>query len=621
MILQRATFFVDGMTCPACESRISGCLSALEGVMRAEARLQGGRVSVEYDGSLVDPEAMKAAIQKAGYFVREKKGAGTTVAVGIGLLLAAGYFMASAGGLFNSLPAVDASIGYAMLLVIGLLTSIHCVAMCGGIALSQSIRAKPYPAADGEGRFERLLPGLLYNSGRVLSYTLIGGIAGAAGAAFSFSATAKGAIAAAAGLLMVFFGLRMLGVLKSFPNFPRLLPRGLNGRWMKFASSIGRRGPLAVGFLNGLMPCGPLQTMQLYALGTGSALAGAFSMFVFSLGTVPLMLLFSATATFLPRKFVPAMVKASAVLVMFLGVVTFTRAAALAGIPLPEIPGFSSGSAEAIGPAEGGVIRAAVTADGSQSVLTEFKDGYYVPFVVQAGVPVKWTIRIKEEDINGCNNPLVVPAYGIRKELVPGDNLVEFTPGKAGTIAYSCWMGMINSRISVVTDLASGEVPADQGNLSDRLDPGTAGSGSCCSGTGDPAFADGRVPADTIGMPTIRDGIQEITIDVTARGYSPAAIVLQRGMKAIIKFNPVELTSCNSPVIFPEFNGSLDLARGRLETPPITISDDFTFRCWMGMLHGYVKVVDDLSKVDLGKVKAEIGGYRASGGGCCGGAS
>jgi len=39
--------------------------------------------------------------------------------------------------------------------------------------------------------------------------------------------------------------------------------------------------------LNGILPCGPLQTMQLYALGTGSAFKGAASMFIFALGTVP----------------------------------------------------------------------------------------------------------------------------------------------------------------------------------------------------------------------------------------------------------------------------------------------------------------------------------------------
>ncbi len=634
----RATIYVDGMTCPACESRISKSLLALDGVTEARPQVRGGRVDVEYDGALVDLGTIKSTIEKVGYAVREKREAGTKAAVGFGVLLAALYLLASSSGLFNALPKVDASLGYAMLFVVGLLTSIHCVAMCGGICLSQSVRRRDEtPGTDIRSRLRRLAPGLLYNGGRVLSYTVIGGIVGALGAAFSFSPLVRGAIAGLAGLFMVILGLRMLGLLKGAPRLARLVPARLRAASTKAATAFRSRGPFAVGILNGFMPCGPLQTMQLYALGTGSALAGAASMFIFSIGTVPLMLVFGLTAALLPRRFVPVMVKASAVLVMFLGVVTFGRAAALSGIPLPDLAprvfasGESAREASVIpvgGSTAGSAARrnAAVIENGVQTITTEFKDGYYVPFTVQAGVPLKWTIRVKEEDLNGCNNPVEVPGYRIRKVLVPGDNVIEFTPAKEGVIPYSCWMGMIRSRITVVKDLAAALPGAGEegGSLSDLLGNGGSAGGGCCSGSNNPEFADGRVPADTIGMPVVKDGIQEITVTVGNSGYSPAAFVVQKGMKAIIKFKADSVTSCNSPVVFPEYNGALDLAKGQLETPAIPVSGDFTFQCWMGMLHGYVKAVDDLDKVDIEKVRAEIQAYRAAGsgggsGGCCGG--
>jgi sulfite exporter TauE/SafE len=66
---------------------------------------------------------------------------------------------------------------------------------------------------------------------------------------------------------------------KAQPRIPRV-----------FAEKIDKKkdgkGPLYVGLLNGLMPCGPLQAMQLYALSTGDPVKGALSMLVFSLGTV-----------------------------------------------------------------------------------------------------------------------------------------------------------------------------------------------------------------------------------------------------------------------------------------------------------------------------------------------
>jgi sulfite exporter TauE/SafE len=318
------------------------------------------------------------------------------------------------------------------------------------------------PESGRDSRFKRLSPGLLYNSGRVISYTIVGGAAGALGAAFNFSPALKGGIAAAAGVFMVLLGLKMLGVRVALPRLSRSTPAPLKGAAGRFSSALAKRGSFAVGLLNGLMPCGPLQTMQLYALGTGSFLAGALAMFIFSMGTVPLMLAFSLASAFLPRKIIPGMIKASSVLVMFLGLITLGRAAALSGIALPEfgsprpvlaqisagVPGSSIAgepkSADADAP-----VQAALNG-GVQSVLTDFgSSGYYLPFTVQAGIPVKWTIRVKADGLNGCNNPITIPSYGIKKTLVPGDNLIEFTPKKEGVIPYTCWMGMISSRITV----------------------------------------------------------------------------------------------------------------------------------------------------------------------------
>ncbi len=647
MSIERIVFHVEGMTCGRCERNIEAAVNALPGVTSAEARLRGGRVEVEFDPARTEPQAIRAAIEGAGYTVSGRGISSSVAALGVGALLAALYLLADASGLFNGLPSIDSSLGYGMLFVAGLLTSVHCVAMCGGIALSQSVRPDASPGAEapaaracavppapaptpGSARdfLERLRPGLLYNAGRLLSYTIVGGLAGALGSAFGFSAPVKGLIAGAAGLFMLGFGLKMLGLLPSLPGRARLLPPSLGAIFGAAARKLRGRGPFAVGMLNGLMPCGPLQTMQLYALGTGSLFSGALSMAAFAAGTIPLMLAFALVAATLPRKVLPHLVRASAVLVLLLGMLTLGRAAALAGIALPELSatglpsllggpsgGSRSGAASSSLPA--GFVRAELE-NGVQTVTTEFGPGNYAPFAVQAGVPVRWTIRIAADDINGCNNPIIVPSLGRRIELEPGDNLVEFTPTKAGTISYSCWMGMIRSRIVVVDELDSDAADA----YADALaipDQGGSGLGSCCSGGVDPAFADGRVPVEEIGLPELADGVQLVRVTVDARGFSPAAIVLQRGMQVVISFDPVELNGCNGSVSFPEYSGRLDLAAGQLSTPALPVIEDFTFQCWMGMLHGYVKVVDDLSDVDLEEVRKEIGAYRApGGGGCCG---
>ncbi len=193
------------------------------------------------------------------------------------------------------------------------------------------------------------------------------------------------------------------------------------------------------------MPCGPLQAMQLYALGTGSFAAGALSMFMFSLGTVPLMFGLGAVTSILSGKFTHRMMKASAVLVIALGVIMANRGFALSGFSLPSMP-FGTGGSTRSG-------NIATIQDGIQLVTTNLQPGRYEPITVQKGIPVRWTVRAEKGSINGCNNEIVIPRFNARKKLEPGDNIIEFTPTETGTFAYSCWMGMIRSKITVVEDI------------------------------------------------------------------------------------------------------------------------------------------------------------------------
>jgi len=95
----------------------------------------------------------------------------------------------------------------------------------------------------------------------------------------------------------------------------------------------------------------------------------------------------------------------------------------------------------------------ATVSEGVQTVATTLNQGIYAPIVVQTGIPVKWTITAKDGDLSSCNNKMVIRSYGVEKQLNVGENMVEFTPTKSGTIVYSCWMGMVGSTITVVDDI------------------------------------------------------------------------------------------------------------------------------------------------------------------------
>ncbi len=453
------TLFVEDMACRTCERKIQEAIGGLEGVSSVAARLRGGRVEVTFDVDRVSVEEIRSAVCGAGYSLGNPARS-AFIALGIAGILAGLYRVGNRAGLFNALPTVDASYGYGMLFIAGVLTSVHCVAMCGGIALSQSDAGK-------EDR-RSIAPGVLYNSGRIVSYTLAGGLVGLLGKTFDFSSAAKGIVTALAGMFMALLGLKMLGAFALMPRIPRspriLLrrPSFLQTARGRIFARLGMRAPFGIGLLNGLMPCGPLQSMQLYALGTGSFFEGALSMFLFALGTAPLMLGFGCISRLLPKKFLPVMAKTSALVVLALGILTIGRGGSLAGIPLPGIAGSQSfleaeaqeGGRATIEVAISEGMALAAVGEKVQTITTDFgSSGYYLPFAVQEGIPVRWTIRVEADGLNGCNNPITVPAFGIRKRLKPGDNVIEFTPKKKGVIVYTCWMGMISSRILVVESI------------------------------------------------------------------------------------------------------------------------------------------------------------------------
>ncbi len=438
--LSTKTFAVTGMTCVNCESRIERRLKGLKGVAQAKVRYATGKAAVSFDESQIAFADLARAVESLGYQVPDKPVPAPQKALALRMLgVAAGlmviYLLLQRVGalqVFNLFPQAKAGMGYGALFLIGLLTSLHCVAMCGGINLSQCVVQPHDMAAATVKQRSALRASLLYNAGRVASYTVIGGVVGALGSVVSFSGVARGWVQLLAGVFMVIMGLNLLGI---FPWLRRLTPR--MPRF--FSEKAGRQSNRAffVGLLNGLMPCGPLQAMQLYALSTGSAMKGALSMLMFSLGTVPLLMGLGVFSTLLSKKFTTQMTLVSAVLVVMLGVGMFQSGMSLSGVALPSLPEVAQ------------TVQQTAVVENIQAITSEMSASGYEPITVKVGIPVRWTIQADEQALNGCNNAIIIPAYQIQKELQPGDNVIEFTPDKAGTIPFSCWMGMIRSKITV----------------------------------------------------------------------------------------------------------------------------------------------------------------------------
>jgi sulfite exporter TauE/SafE len=305
-----------------------------------------------------------------------------------------------------------------------------------------------------------LFPSILYNAGRVVSYTIVGTIVGALGSVLTVSGRFQGVVQLAAGVFMVIMGINMLGIFPALRRFNLRMPK-------IFAKKIdeqktANKNPLIIGLLNGFMPCGPLQAMQLYALSTGSPIRGGISMLLFSLGTVPLMFGIGALSSVLSKKFTARVMKIGAILVTVLGLTMFSNGWSLGGLPNPvdSLTAFINPASSASANVGGGAFESVISG-GVQVVNSTLSSGRYPAITVQQGIPVRWTINAPQGSINGCNNRMIVREYGIEHRFQTGDNVIEFMPERTGKFSYSCWMGMIRSSITVV---AEGEtIAADAG--------------------------------------------------------------------------------------------------------------------------------------------------------------
>lgn len=672
---------IEGMTCVSCQKKIERKLHNTAGVKSAAVSYSTGTAVVAYDAHTISPQNIVEAIESLDY--RVLKGNGRQASnlgrvLGVLALIVSLYMLLQHFGVLNLLvPSrlADTKMGYGMLFVIGLITSVHCIAMCGGINLSQCIPKGEAPA-EKTGRFAALRPAFLYNLGRVISYTVIGFILGFAGMLFGggsevgLPAMVQGVLKLVAGVFMVIMGINMLGLFPWLRKLNPRMPRILAGK--VGAEKARSKSPLFVGLLNGLMPCGPLQSMQIVALASGNPLAGALSMFLFSLGTVPLMLGLGSIVSALGQKFTRKVMSVGAVLVVVLGLAMLSQGGSLSGFLPPDLlllvilalcavgvvsslpfrkPSHKTASTAAAlgvtvlallfwnqwGNVVGGTTGNSAAesgiemADGKQIINSTLSPSRYPNITVQAGIPVKWIIDAPKGSINGCNNRIFIQEYGIEYSFKTGENVIEFTPTKVGNVRYSCWMGMIHGTIAVTENGAPGAAGSENASTAGGGIVGTFLQGD---GVLTPIPAGYAIPTGEVAIAQEKtddygDAFQEVTVELTDTGFRPAVVVVKAGLG--VKWNVVNQADAPldaARVLIPEYAAQLDLLAGN--NPLYFYPDvDFDFSTGDNAFYGYMKVVDDVETADIEAIKAEAGAFEtliwpadtfeqgAGGGSCC----
>ena len=288
---------VDGMICPQCEDEIFHKLIHIKGILNCDVSYRKSEVELSYDPDIISAEDIKAKLASIGYPAGKGRSGAISDIIGACGVIILYFAVPYLTGLVN-VPDIEKAQSLSALFIIGLLSGVHCVGMCGGIMLTQK-------------------NALAYNSGRLVSYTAMGAIFGAIGKVFTYDAEVKSMLFTICGVLVVLIGLMMWGV-------PML--RRFNTSLIKPCRFKGRT-PIIIGLLTGLMPCGMLSAMWLAAASSGSAVKGAESMFAFGAGTCVMMLIFGMFGVLIPAKYNKYLLKASTVFIVALGLLMMAQGA------------------------------------------------------------------------------------------------------------------------------------------------------------------------------------------------------------------------------------------------------------------------------------------------------
>jgi uncharacterized protein len=204
----------------------------------------------------------------------------------------------------------------------GLISSFHCVGMCGPIALALPVHKGP--------RTQQIAGMTAYNAGRALTYAIFGMVVGTLGASLAWLGMLRYAsIAVGAAMLVYVCWPSGMEHRLSMPLFWQKTIGLLRQRMTRHLKKTNLYGMLVLGMLNGAIPCGMVYMALLSSVATGSVWGGAIFMAIFGLGTMPAMLALGiAKRHFTPalrtriRKLTPVLVAIAGIWLVARGVMT-----------------------------------------------------------------------------------------------------------------------------------------------------------------------------------------------------------------------------------------------------------------------------------------------------------
>lgn len=450
-------------------------------------------------------------------------------------------------------------------------------------------------------------PIVLFLESKLLAHMLLGWLLGLFGSVLQLTPYMRAVLSLAIGIFLVGTALRMLEVHPIFRYFA-LEPPSFLTRYIRRRAKRGGPDdvtPLFLGALTVFIPCGVTQAMMALAIASGDPALGALIMASFTLGTTPVFFGLAYLTTRLGALMEGRFIKVTAVIVLVLGLVSLDAGLNLIGSPLsftslkdsiavarearvqtstgsnsrstsanaeqPQRPAGANIQDEAIpesaAPAQQILGTGAEQAPAPNVVEIAALDDGYEPSMVRAkaGQPVQ--LRVVTNESFGCTRAFVIPAMNLERILPEtGTTTIDLPAQQAGTLRFTCAMGMFGGRIVFETSEATTNIaPAQQ-----PADP-----------------AGGDAPRADVPQP---EAATSVIINALDDGYEPQIVRAPAGQPIKLSVVTNNTYGCTRAFVIPALNVQEILPETGtkvLDVPPQE-PGILRFTCGMGMYGGQI---------------------------------
>lgn len=448
----KKTFYIEGMHCNACEMLIKQDVSNLDGINDVNISMSESSAIVTANSKRKIPnlDQLNEMFKDTGYkFYDSKKNISKLskqdlyISIFLALLFILLFMSLDRLGISSKLVLSGESAFFSYF-IFGLAAGISsCAALVGGLLLSLS---EKWNKIYGNSSKNSLLPFILFNSSRLISFAIFGAILGLIGSVISISIGVSSFIAILISIFMLVIGLQMIGI-KGFKNltFNKVAKISYLD---KNQDLQGKYIPIIVGAATFFVPCGFTMIAQTTVLTSGSALSGAVNLFAFALGTLPVLAIisFSSFKIYSHPKFAKQFSLFSGILIVFFAIYSFNSQLNVLGLKSLNDITRRPNPNNTIEVSRTSLKNTEVIEDDSKQIIQMEAAGFdYYPkqFTIKSGLKTRWDIY--ENKAVGCAK--AVYARGLYKDVIylkPGMNSVSFIAPEPGTYKVSCSMGMVD---------------------------------------------------------------------------------------------------------------------------------------------------------------------------------